>query len=219
MVDLDRRLHKARAAKNRSQRRRLYEKTFHEHETSLFHNTMTTVSSVMMAKLLIDTIASPIGALLLVADGKSLCALEYADCAQRMRKLLQGRYENIRWQEASDPCGFSSVLRAYFEGEMNAIDHIPINPGGTVFQRQVWSALRTIPSGAVLTYGEMAAKLGRPTAYRAVGTINALNPIAIVVPCHRLVGANGALTGYAGGLERKRWLLEHEGVDLRKIFL
>lgn len=177
------------------------------------------MSLVMMAKLLIDTISSPIGALLLVADGKSLCALDYADCEQRMRKLLQGRYENIRWQEASDPCGFSSTLRAYLDGDVNAIDRIPINPGGTPFQQQVWAALRTIPSGTVMTYGDMAAKLGRPAAYRAVGMINALNPIAIVVPCHRLVGANGALTGYAGGLERKHWLLEHEGVEMSKFFL
>src|SRR4029079_5446383 len=86
------------------------------------------------------------------------------------------------------------------------------NPGGTPFQQQVWTALRAIPAGTVLTYGELATQLGKQTAYRAVGMNNALNPIAIVVPCHRLVGANGTLTGYAGGLERKRWLLLHEGV-------
>jgi methylated-DNA-[protein]-cysteine S-methyltransferase len=77
--------------------------------------------------------------------------------------------------------------------------------------------LRAIPPGTVLSYGELAVRLGKPAAYRAVGMTNALNPIAIVVPCHRLVGVNGALTGYAGGLERKQWLLEHEGVDLAKL--
>jgi methylated-DNA-[protein]-cysteine S-methyltransferase len=110
----------------------------------------------------------------------------------------------------------SRLIRSYLAGDVSCIDSIPINAGGTPFQQQVWSALRVIPPGTVMTYGEMAEKLGKPTAYRAVGMTNALNPIAIVVPCHRLVGANGSLTGYAGGLERKRWLLAHEGVEFTK---
>jgi methylated-DNA-[protein]-cysteine S-methyltransferase len=107
-------------------------------------------------------------------------------------------------------------MRAYLAGDLGCLNCIPVSTGGTAFQQEVWSALRTIPPGTVLSYGEMAARLGKPGSYRAVGMTNALNPIAIVVPCHRLVGANGALTGYAGGLERKRWLLQHEGVDLVK---
>jgi methylated-DNA-[protein]-cysteine S-methyltransferase len=110
----------------------------------------------------------------------------------------------------TDPCGFSSQVRSYFAGDYHCLDTIPVSTGGTPFQQQVWFALRTIPPGKTITYGELAAKLGKPTAYRAVGGTNALNPIAIVLPCHRVVGANASLTGYAGGLERKQWLLEHE---------
>ena len=167
----------------------------------------------MVTELLIDKIASPIGTILLVATETQLCALDYEDYEQRMMKLLRRRFEHIHFKEADDPCGFSSQVRAYLEGEGCGLDSLPVNPGGTPFQQQVWTALRGIPSGTVMTYGELAKHLKRPTAYRAVGMTNALNPIAIVIPCHRLVGADGSLTGYAGGLERKRWLLEHEGVN------
>lgn len=162
--------------------------------------------------LFIDTIASPVGTILLVTDGEKLCALDYTDCEPRMLKLLQARYGPVRLKKGADACGFNSALRAYLAGDLTAIDHIPVHIGGTSFQQQVCSALRMIPPGSVLTYGEMAMQLGRSTASRAVGMANALNPVAIVIPCHRLVGAHGALTGYAGGLERKRWLLAHEGI-------
>jgi methylated-DNA-[protein]-cysteine S-methyltransferase len=166
-----------------------------------------------MKNLLIDKIPSPLGVLLIVSDGERLCALDYADYEQRMLKLLRARYALAPLRNAKNPGGVSHLIRSYLAGDVSCIDAIPINTSGTPFQQQVWSALRAIPPGTVMTYGEMAEKLGRPTAYRAVGMTNALNPIAIVVPCHRLVGANGSLTGYAGGLERKRWLLAHEGVD------
>jgi methylated-DNA-[protein]-cysteine S-methyltransferase len=118
----------------------------------------------------------------------------------------------------SKPNGFSSRLRAYLAGDLTCLDDIPLNTGGTPFQQQVWLALRTIPVGAVTTYGELVIRLGKtPNAARAVGITNSLNPIAIVLPCHRVVGANGDLTGYAGGLERKRWLLQHEGVELTRL--
>ena len=163
-------------------------------------------------ELFIDRFGSALGKILLVSDGERLCALDYADYENRMLRLLRRHYSNFQLREATDPQGFSSLIRAYLAGDMDCINHIPVNTGGTTFQQQVWSALRKIPPGTVLTYGELAMKLQKPTAYRAVGMTNALNPIAIVVPCHRLVGTNGALTGYAGGLERKRWLLQHEGV-------
>lgn len=172
-----------------------------------------------MTELVIDRIASPIGTVLLVAEDTRLCALDYADYEHRLLMLLRPRYGNLRLKKANDPAGLSSRVRAYFAGDYAALDNIEVSTGGTAFQQQVWARLRAIPPGTVMTYGEMAATLGRPTAYRAVGMTNALNPIGIVVPCHRLVGANGALTGYAGGLERKRWLLEHEGVDMSKLFL
>jgi len=168
-------------------------------------------------ELFIDKIDSAIGILILVSDGESLCALDYAGYEPRMLKFLHARYGHVRWKDTRDPLGFSSRMRAYLAGDLGCVNSIPANPGGTAFQQQVWSALRAIPAGAVLTYSGLAAQLGKPTAYRAVGMSNALNPIAIVVPCHRLVGATGALTGYAGGLERKRWLLQHEGVDLAQL--
>lgn len=165
-------------------------------------------------KLFIDNIDSAIGKILLVSDGESLCALDYADYENRMMMMLQRHYLDFQLQDIIDPQGFSSQIRAYLAGDIDGINNIPVSTGGTAFQQQVWSALRAIPPGTVFTYGELAAKLRKPTAYRAVGMTNALNPVAIVIPCHRLVGANGALTGYAGGLERKRWLLQHEGVTL-----
>jgi methylated-DNA-[protein]-cysteine S-methyltransferase len=170
-----------------------------------------------MTELLVDRIASAIGTMLLVSDGESLCALDYVGYEHRMMKLLHARYGQVRLRKATDPLGFNGRIRAYLAGDLGCINSIPVNTGGTAFQQQVWSALRAIPPGTVLSYGELAVRLGKPAAYRAVGMTNALNPIAIVVPCHRLVGANGALTGYAGGLERKRWLLEHEGIDPKKL--
>ncbi len=163
-----------------------------------------------MKTLQYDKIDSPIGIVLIVVDAGQLCALDYEDYEQRMLTLLERRYGPVHLEPATDPCGFSSLIRAYFAGDYSALDDIPVNTGGTAFQQQVWSALRSIPVGATLTYGALAAKLGKPTAYRAVGATNALNPVAIVLPCHRVVGADATLTGYAGGLERKHWLLEHE---------
>lgn len=169
-----------------------------------------------MTTLFIDKMTSPIGTILLVANETYLCALDYEDYEQRMMKLLRRRFEDIQFKATDDPCGFSSRLRAYLAGDVCCLDDLPVNPGGTPFQQQVWTALRSIPPGTVMTYGELAKRLKRPTAYRAVGMTNALNPIAIVIPCHRLIGADGSLTGYAGGLERKRWLLEHEGMHCER---
>ncbi len=163
-------------------------------------------------KLLIDQISSPMGMMLLVSDGESLCSLDFADYEARMMELLQKRYETVKLVESIDPQGFSSKISAYLAGDFSSLENIPVNAGGTDFQQLVWQGLRKIPVGATLTYGELATNLGKPTAARAVGMANSLNPVAIVVPCHRVIGAKAKLTGYAGGLERKRWLLEHEGV-------
>ncbi len=165
-------------------------------------------------KLLIDRIPSPMGTMLLVSDGQSLCAVDFADYEARMIGLLQKRYEAVELVESINPQGFSSKIRAYLAGDFNALNNIPVNAGGTEFQQLVWQGLREIPLGATLTYGELATKLGKPTAARAVGMANSLNPVAIVVPCHRVIGANAKLTGYAGGLNRKQWLLEHEGAGI-----
>jgi methylated-DNA-[protein]-cysteine S-methyltransferase len=127
---------------------------------------------------------------------------------------MEKRYGTITLIQQTNPQGFSELIRAYLDGNYDSVDTIPVSTGGTPFQQQVWSALRTIPPGTVISYAKLAASLGRTTAYRAVGMANSLNPVAIVLPCHRVLGANLNLTGYAGGLERKRWLLQHEGVKL-----
>jgi methylated-DNA-[protein]-cysteine S-methyltransferase len=114
---------------------------------------------------------------------------------------------------------FTDRLQAYFDRDFTALNDLPVNPGGTAFQQKVWQVLRSIPVGRTWAYGELAKHLGQPTAARAVGMANSLNPIGIVLPCHRVVGANGKLTGYAGGLERKRWLLEHEANEKTLSFL
>lgn len=109
------------------------------------------------------------------------------------------------------PIGVRRAIGDYFEGELSALDRLAIVTGGTPFQRAVWAALRKIPAGETASYGQIAKAIGRPKAMRAVGLANKHNPIAIVVPCHRVIGKDASLTGYAGGLERKRWLLAHEG--------
>lgn len=164
-----------------------------------------------MKNLALARSASPLGEILLISDGAALCALDYAGYEERMLKLLWRRYGPVSLDDAADEYGFGARLCAYFDGDYCAIDAIPVSLGGTPFQRHVWTALRAIPSGSVLSYGALAKQLGRPKAARAVGAANGLNPISIVVPCHRLIGADACLTGYAGGLERKRWLLQHEG--------
>lgn len=164
----------------------------------------------MIIKLLIDKINSEIGTILLVSDGEKLCALDFADSEPRMLKLLQRRYSSFSFENVQDPQGFSRQVLAYFQGEYHSLDNIPVSTGGTYFQQRVWLALRSIPIGNTISYGDLAAKIGHPRAARAVGLANSVNPVAVILPCHRVIGANATLTGYAGGLERKRWLLNHE---------
>lgn len=169
-----------------------------------------------MIALMTDEITSPIGGMILVMRDRpdlnyALCAVEFDDCLDRLHRNLRLRFKDYDLKKADDPGGHSSALRAYFDGELEAIDKLPIDSGGTRFQQEVWLRLRGIPAGQTWRYGEMAQQLGRPDAPRAVGAANGRNPLSIVVPCHRLIGSNGKLTGYAGGLKRKQWLLEHEG--------
>ena len=167
-----------------------------------------------MTQFFLDRFESPMGDILLVSDGRQLNAIDYGDYEHRMLGLLQAHYKNLTLQPTDNPGGLSDRLRAYFAGELDAIEGLPVDPAGSEFQKQVWRSLLTIPCGEVWSYGELAQKLGKPGAARAVGLANSKNPISIVVPCHRVVGANGKLTGYAGGLDRKRWLLHHEGANL-----
>ena len=167
-----------------------------------------------MIKLDFDRVPSAIGDILVVSDGAALVALDYAGYEARMNALLAKRYGPVRLVERADPLGASSRVRAYLAGDFAAFDDLPVTTGGTDFQEQCWRALRAIPVGTVTTYGALAGRLGRPKASRAVGYANSLNPVAIILACHRVVGQNRDLTGYAGGLDRKRWLLAHEGVRM-----
>ncbi|SCC63642.1 methylated-DNA--[protein]-cysteine S-methyltransferase [Kosakonia oryziphila] len=167
-----------------------------------------------MLTLLEDKISTPLGPLWIVCDENfHLRAIEWEEHSDRMNKLLDIHYRSEGYQRiaATDPGGLSQKLRDYFDGDLTIIDALPTATAGTLFQREVWQALRTIPCGQVLHYGQLAKTLGRATAARAVGAANGSNPISIVVPCHRVIGSNGAMTGYAGGVQRKEWLLRHEG--------
>jgi len=165
-----------------------------------------------MKDFIIDEIDSPIGVILVVCDGSALCALEFAEFDNRMRASLRRRHGVYTLRNKKNPLGLGTRIAAYLKGDLCALDRVKVTGGGTPFQERVWTALRKIPPGTTTTYGALAASLGVPTATRAVGAANGQNPNSIVVPCHRVIGADGALTGYGGGLARKRWLLEHEGV-------
>jgi methylated-DNA-[protein]-cysteine S-methyltransferase len=158
-----------------------------------------------------DEFESPIGRILFATNASGICALDFAGYEKRMNALLLRRFGLYSFQRDSDPLNFKARLRRYFDGDLQAFEGESVNSNGSAFQEQVWKALRTIPAGVTWTYGQLAAQLRRPTAARAVGHANSLNPVGIVVPCHRVIGASSALTGYAGGLERKQWLLRHEG--------
>jgi O-6-methylguanine DNA methyltransferase len=162
-------------------------------------------------RLSLDRYSSPIGTILLVTDADDvLRALDFEEYETRMRRLLAQHYGAVALSEGKAPAALRAALDAYFAGALAAFDGLAVATGGTAFQREVWAGLRKIAPGTTLSYGALAQKLGRPGASRAVGLANGANPIGIVVPCHRVIGAGGTLTGYAGGLARKRWLLDHE---------
>jgi methylated-DNA-[protein]-cysteine S-methyltransferase len=149
------------------------------------------------------TVPSPIGELLLLGDGTALTGL-YCDPPPAGRPPAEARRDDTAFAEAR------AQLAAYFAGELQDFD-LSLAAAGTSFQHEVWAALREIPYGTTTSYGALALQLGRPVgAARAVGACNGRNPISIVVPCHRVIGATGSIVGYAGGLNRKRWLLAHE---------
>jgi methylated-DNA-[protein]-cysteine S-methyltransferase len=142
----------------------------------------------------------------------NLRAVDWADHADRMLNLLRRHYgkNGFTLDAAQIPAGLTQTLKSYFAGELSSIDAVPTVTAGTPFQREVWRSLREIPCGLAITYGELAKRIGRPNAVRAVGFANGSNPIEIVVPCHRVIGSGGSLTGYGRDIERKRWLLDHE---------
>lgn len=161
--------------------------------------------------LTLDRVATPVGEVLLVTDGEgAVRALDFADYEARMTRLLARHAPGADVVAGRAPEAVRRAVEAYFSGDVRALDGLTVTTGGTDFQRSVWKALRAIPVGETRTYGQLAAAIGSPRAVRAAGLANGQNPIAVIVPCHRVIGANGTLTGYAGGLERKRWLLDHE---------
>ncbi len=161
--------------------------------------------------LRLENYAAPVAPLLLVSDDDgALRALEFADHEPRMLRMLAAHYGDVELRHGAAPAAIVRALDAYFAGAFAALDAIRTATGGTPFQRTVWRALRAIPAGTTKSYGELAREIGCPTASRAVGAANGANPVSIVVPCHRVIGASGKLTGYGGGLNRKRWLLAFE---------
>jgi methylated-DNA-[protein]-cysteine S-methyltransferase len=164
-------------------------------------------------RLTVTPFPTPIGeALLITDDSGTLRTLDFRDYEPRMRRLLRLQYgKDIELVDGPAPKPLLRAMTSYFDGNIGALDAIPCELAGTPFQRSVWKALRKIPSGQTTSYGALARRIGKPAAMRAVGAANGANPIAIVVPCHRVIGTDGSLTGYGGGLDRKRWLLKHEG--------
>jgi methylated-DNA-[protein]-cysteine S-methyltransferase len=156
-------------------------------------------------------IDTPAGTVWLAAHGGALVGAGFVEAAPRLLARLEARFGPLETRDVADPAGAVTALVRFLSGDLPALDAVPVDLGGTPFQRDVWSALRTIPAGSTITYAELARRVGRPRAARAVGAANGANPVSIVVPCHRVVGKDG-LRGYAGGLPRKEWLLAHEGV-------
>ncbi|WP_299374013.1 methylated-DNA--[protein]-cysteine S-methyltransferase [uncultured Kiloniella sp.] len=153
---------------------------------------------------------SPIGQILSFYNDNILCHLDFTDCQDRWGKLLNRRFPNLLLEEISGLSDLDMRLDDYFSKSPTAFDDLAMDTGGTDFQKQVWAALCKVPFGAKETYSSMASIIGKPKAVRAMAAANALNPISIVIPCHRIVGKDGSLTGYGGGLERKKTLLLHE---------
>lgn len=174
----------------------------------------------MLAKppeyLVIDRLETPIGGALLAVDEDGyLRALDWEDYGERQTRLLARFAAGASSRPGTAPAAIRQAIDAYFDGEFKALEAIPWRTGGTYFQLKCWEALRAIPAGSTSSYGAQAINIGRPAAMRAVGLANGCNPVGVVVPCHRVIGANGSITGYGGGLWRKRWLLRHEGATFR----
>ncbi len=162
---------------------------------------------------MLDRLTTPIGTMLLVTDDDgNLRALDFEDYEARMMELLRLQHGQVTLEKGRAPKAMRSALSAYFDGDFGALTTIAWRVAGTPFQRKVWTALPKIPAGRTMSYGALALKLGAPNAMRAVGHANGSNPISVVIPCHRLIGADGSLVKYGGGLHRKQWLLRHEGV-------
>lgn len=167
--------------------------------------------------LRLDRMATPVGEALLVTDEEGfLRAFDWTSHEARLLTLLRRQNPPTALIEAAAPTAIRAAVENYFGGELGALSAIAWRTGGTPFQREVWTALCSIPAGETMTYKGLAERVGKPNAVRAVGLANGANPVGVIVPCHRVIGSNGTLTGYGGGLERKHWLLRHEGAAFRE---
>ena len=159
--------------------------------------------------------ATPLGDIFLAFDGQgALLSLDWSQKGRDDYYSLKRYYGDDQQRQGDLPASLADPLKAYFEGQIDAIETMPVHLPGTDFQRSVWKALREIPAGTTCSYKDIACKIGNPKAMRAVGMANNSNPIAVVVPCHRVIGADGKMVGYGSGVPRKTWLLRHEGVDV-----
>jgi methylated-DNA-[protein]-cysteine S-methyltransferase len=161
-----------------------------------------------------DEYQSPVGVIYVVSDGTNLRAVDFEGYESRMHRLLTRHYGQYTLHAASDPIRAVWRLEEYFQGDLQAIEGIKVQTNGTAFQQKVWKELGRIPVGTTVSYGTIARRIGQPAACRAVGLANGANPVGIFVPCHRVVAADKGITGYGGGIERKQWLLAHEGIDI-----
>jgi methylated-DNA-[protein]-cysteine S-methyltransferase len=169
---------------------------------------MTTVG------LVVTELAAPPGPVIFTRRGESLCALCFKEYWHDMLRHLERRFGSLDVQTDAEGGRAGRALRRYFEGDLAALESVSVDTDGTPFQEKVWSQLRRVRPGQTVSYAELAISIGRPSAIRAVGGANGRNPVSIVIPCHRVIAADGTVGGYGGGLERKRWLLAHEGVLL-----
>jgi methylated-DNA-[protein]-cysteine S-methyltransferase len=164
-----------------------------------------------MTTLRTTEIKTPLGALTLALKDQALCAAGFTDSWSRLLPRLERRFPGAALSSGPAPAELERAFAAYWAGELDALDALPVDLGGTPFQASVWAALRRIPAGATISYLELGRAIGSAGASRAVGAANGANPVSIVIPCHRVIRADGALCGYAWGVERKRSLLTHEG--------
>lgn len=158
----------------------------------------------------LSRLESPLGGIVLAVTKDGLCALDFADLEAPLRARLKRAHPDATLEDGPHAKAAAARVKAYFTGQLDALDALEVAPEGTSFQKKVWSALRAIPVGTTCSYQKIARAIGKPKAIRAVGAANGRNPIALVVPCHRVIAADGTLRGYAGGLWRKQWLLKHE---------
>jgi methylated-DNA-[protein]-cysteine S-methyltransferase len=179
--------------------------------------TATQPEAFLPETFLIDRLETPIGPILIAVDAEGrLSALDFFADDTGMRRMLRRQYGKVEARAGEAPAAIRDAFARYFGGDIQALAGLPVRTGGTAFQRKVWQALRSIPVGETRSYGQLAAQIGTPNAVRAVGLANGANPVGIAIPCHRVIGADGSLTGFGGGLPRKRWLLSHEGAAFRE---